>query len=89
MRESTVIAMQGPFSEGMNEQLLSHVKARYLVTKDSGKIGGFQEKMEADMNGLLAKQKAESEALLKELEDNYNRHHEEYAEALFQKMIKG
>ena len=42
-----LIAMQGPFSEGMNEQLLSHVKARYLVTKDSGKIGGFQEKMEA------------------------------------------
>ena len=41
------------------------------------------------MNGLLAKQKAESEALLKELEDNYIRHHEEYAEALFQKMIKG
>ena len=37
----------------------------------------------------LAKQKAESEALRKELEDNYNRHHEEYAEALFQKMIKG
>ena len=35
------------------------------------------------MNGLLAKQKAESEALLKELEDNYNRRHEEYAEALF------
>ena len=42
-----LIAMQGPFSEGMNEQLLVHVKARYLVTKDSGKIGGFQEKMEA------------------------------------------
>lgn len=42
-----LIAMQGPFSEGMNEQLLIHVKARYLVTKDSGKIGGFQEKMEA------------------------------------------
>ena len=42
-----LIAMQGPFSEGMNEQLLVHVKARYLVTKDSGKFGGFQEKMEA------------------------------------------
>ena len=53
------------------------------------RIAEIQEKMEADMNGLLAKQKAESEALLKELEDNYNRRHEEYAEALFQKMIKG
>ena len=32
-----LIAMQGPFSEGMNEQLLVHVKARYRVTKDSGR----------------------------------------------------
>lgn len=42
-----LIAMQGPFSEGMNEQLLTHVKARYMVTKDSGRTGGFQEKMTA------------------------------------------
>lgn len=42
-----LIAMQGPFSEGMNEQLLTHVRARYLVTKDSGRTGGFQEKMTA------------------------------------------
>ncbi len=42
-----LIAMQGPFSERMNEQLLAHVNARYLVTKDSGKNGGFQEKIEA------------------------------------------
>lgn len=42
-----LIAMQGPFSEGMNEQLINHVKARYIVTKDSGKAGGFQEKISA------------------------------------------
>lgn len=60
-----------------------------LEQETARRIAEIQEKMEADMNGLLAKQKAESEALLKELEDNYNRRHEEYAEALFQKMIKG
>ena len=63
--------------------------ARAIVEEANARKKAFAEKMEADMNGLLAKQKAESEALLKELEDNYNRHHEEYAEALFQKMIKG
>ena len=59
-----------------------------LEQETARRIAEIQEKMEADMNGLLAKQKAESETLLKEPEDNYNRHHEEYVEALFQKMIK-
>lgn len=59
-----------------------------LEQETARRIAEIQEKMEADMNGLLAKQKAESETLLKELEDNYNRHHVEYVEALFQKMIK-
>lgn len=42
-----LLAMQGPFSREMNEQTLRHVRARYLVTKDSGRAGGFREKMEA------------------------------------------
>lgn len=42
-----LIAMQGPFSMEMNLALLNSTKARWLVTKESGKAGGFREKEEA------------------------------------------
>lgn len=42
-----LICMQGPFSYDMNAALLRQTKARYLVTKDSGKTGGFDEKLRA------------------------------------------
>lgn len=42
-----LIAMQGPFSAEMNTAMLRAVKAKWLVTKDSGKAGGFSEKAEA------------------------------------------
>ncbi len=42
-----LIAMQGPFSAEMNLALLHQVNARYFVTKESGKTGGFYEKLEA------------------------------------------
>ncbi len=42
-----IIAMQGPFSEALNEALLDQFQIRYLVTKDGGRAGGFQEKAEA------------------------------------------
>lgn len=42
-----LIAMQGPFSKEMNAALLRHVGAAYFVTKESGKAGGFPEKLEA------------------------------------------
>ncbi|MBQ6376308.1 MAG: precorrin-6A reductase [Lachnospiraceae bacterium] len=42
-----IIAMQGPFSEEMNGLLLRETGAQYLVTKESGKPGGFAEKMRA------------------------------------------
>ncbi len=42
-----LICMQGPFSVSMNVELLRHTGCRYLVTKDSGKAGGFREKVEA------------------------------------------
>ena len=42
-----LIAMQGPFSEEMNVAMLKQYECRYLVTKDSGKAGGFLEKMQA------------------------------------------
>lgn len=40
-------AMQGPFSAEMNLALLHQTKARYFVTKESGRVGGFDEKLEA------------------------------------------
>lgn len=42
-----LIGMQGPFSKEMNVAMLRQYDCAYLVTKDSGKAGGFQEKMEA------------------------------------------
>lgn len=42
-----LIGMQGPFSRELNEAMLRQFHCRYLVTKDSGKAGGFQEKIEA------------------------------------------
>lgn len=42
-----LIAMQGPFSKEMNTALLRYTAASYFVTKESGKAGGFPEKLEA------------------------------------------
>lgn len=42
-----IIAAQGPFSYEMNLAQLSAINAKYIVTKASGKTGGFDEKLEA------------------------------------------
>lgn len=42
-----LIAMQGPFSEEMNLATLRQTKASYFVTKESGKTGGYPEKVSA------------------------------------------
>lgn len=42
-----IVAMQGPFSQEMNRVLLEEYGCSYLVTKDSGKPGGFWEKQKA------------------------------------------
>ena len=47
LKPSHIIAMQGPFSEEMNEAMLRTVKAEWLVTKDSGDAGGFEAKLSA------------------------------------------
>lgn len=44
---ASILAMQGPFSHEMNVALLKKVKASILVTKDTGKNGGFAEKLSA------------------------------------------
>lgn len=42
-----LIAMQGPFSKEMNIAMLHAIDAAYMVTKESGQPGGFEEKLEA------------------------------------------
>lgn len=42
-----ILALQGPFSLELNQALIHTVQASYLVTKESGQAGGFQEKLNA------------------------------------------
>ena len=42
-----IICMQGPFSRELNRATLRQIGAKFLVTKDSGKAGGFAAKAEA------------------------------------------
>ena len=44
---ASILAMQGPFSHEMNVALLHKTGASILVTKDTGKSGGFAEKLSA------------------------------------------
>lgn len=45
-----IIAMQGPFSKTLNEAIIKEFDCKYLVSKLSGKSGGFEEKIEAAKN---------------------------------------
>lgn len=40
-----IICMQGPFSEELNYVMMKEVKADWLVTKETSKAGGYQEKL--------------------------------------------
>ncbi len=42
-----IIAMQGPFAKDINIAMFKMYDAKYLVTKASAKIGGFEEKVSA------------------------------------------
>ena len=42
-----LIGMQGPFSKEINAAMLKQYDCKYLVTKNTGKAGGFQEKIDA------------------------------------------
>ena len=42
-----IIALQGPFSQELNEALIRQYHIKYLVTKDGGRAGGFAEKVRA------------------------------------------
>lgn len=40
-----IVCMQGPFEKDLNVAMFRHFQAAYVVTKDSGKAGGFAEKV--------------------------------------------
>lgn len=42
-----LICMQGPFTKELNEATLKQINATYMVTKESGTAGGYDEKIEA------------------------------------------
>lgn len=42
-----ILALQGPFTQKMNEAMLEQYHIRWLVTKDGGRAGGFAEKIAA------------------------------------------
>ena len=47
MPSSHILALQGPFSQELNEALIRQYHIEYLVTKDGGPAGGFAEKAAA------------------------------------------
>ena len=44
---SNILALQGPFTQELNEALIRQFHIRFLVTKDGGQAGGFGEKAAA------------------------------------------
>lgn len=64
---SHIIAMQGPFTKELNAALLKQVRAGVLVTKDTGAVGGFAEKVaaarEASAEVLVISRPVEEEGL--------------------------
>lgn len=71
-----ILAMQGPFTQELNEALLRQFAIRWLVTKDGGAAGGFAEKAAAaqatGVRLLVIRRPADAgesyEAILKECE---------------------
>lgn len=50
IKQSHVIAMQGPFSYALNRAMLENISATCIITKESGKRGGFSEKVRSGLD---------------------------------------
>ena len=46
-KPANIICMQGPFAKDLNIAMLKKYGSKFMVTKDSGKAGGFDEKVAA------------------------------------------
>ncbi|MDO4178261.1 MAG: precorrin-6A reductase [Phascolarctobacterium sp.] len=62
-----IVCMQGPFSEELDIAMFKKFNARYIVTKDSGAVGGFDEKVRAakacDAKLIVVGRKSEEEGI--------------------------
>jgi precorrin-6A/cobalt-precorrin-6A reductase len=47
LEQKNIVAMQGPFSKELNKALYQHYKVTLMITKESGKVGAVDEKLEA------------------------------------------
>ncbi|TRY27595.1 precorrin-6A reductase [Brevibacillus sp. LEMMJ03] len=47
IEQKNIVAMQGPFSKELNKALYSHYGVTLMITKESGRAGAFDEKVEA------------------------------------------
>ncbi|WP_423363552.1 precorrin-6A reductase [Mycoplasma sp. P36-A1] len=44
---NNIIAMQGPFTTKLNTAMLENINAKYMISKDSGKVGGMKQKIDS------------------------------------------
>jgi precorrin-6A/cobalt-precorrin-6A reductase len=47
IEQKNIVAMQGPFSKELNKALYEHYNVTLMITKESGKVGAVDEKLEA------------------------------------------
>jgi precorrin-6A/cobalt-precorrin-6A reductase len=47
LEQKNIVAMQGPFSKTLNKALYEHYRVTLMITKESGKVGAVDEKLEA------------------------------------------
>ncbi|MFD0676401.1 MULTISPECIES: precorrin-6A reductase [unclassified Paenibacillus] len=47
LEQKNIVAMQGPFSKELNKALYSHYNVTLMITKESGKVGAVDEKLES------------------------------------------
>ncbi len=47
IEQKNIVAMQGPFSKELNKALYRHYDVTLMITKESGKVGAVDEKIEA------------------------------------------
>ena len=79
-KPANIVCMQGPFSKELNVATLKKFNSKFMVTKDSGEVGGFLEKVAAAQEagakliviGRTTEEQGESyEEILKYLRDNF------------------
>lgn len=47
LEQKNIVAMQGPFSKELNKALYTHYNVTLMITKESGKVGAVDEKLES------------------------------------------